>query len=90
MTRERKLVLLDTADPPLLRCDLRVLAHTEARCPVDDLWDPEPGIAGAQLGKMAQLLAQRPGALEAADPVRQILAESKLDTAHALDTTDKS
>ena len=66
---ECDLVLLGAADLPFLGGDLGVLAHAHAGGAIADGRDEKAHIAQVQVGEMIELLAERAGLLELAQPV---------------------
>ena len=89
VAHQRILVLLGAADAPLLRGDLGVLAHAHARRAVGHGRDIEPDVVEPEIGDVLDLLLERPGALELADPVGEALAQPELDAAEAVDAADE-
>ena len=79
------LVLLLAADLPFLGGDFGMLAHAEARRAIGDRRDVEPDVLELDVRDMVELLAERAGLLELAQPVRQPLSQPDLHAAQAVD-----
>ena len=86
MTLERDPILLLAPDGPLLRRNLRVLAHAHARRSVGNGRDIELDIGDLQIREAINLLAERSRLLELPDPIGKALPPAQLDPAHAFHT----
>src|SRR5262245_38385178 len=89
MTLECDLVLVRPRNRPFLRRNLSMLTHAHAGRAIRDRGDVEPDITYLQVRELRDFLGQRSRLLKLAQPVRETLAQSQLDPAHALDPADK-
>src|SRR5580704_16870877 len=85
MALKSKLVLLLTSDVPGLGHIFRVLTHAPAGDAVLHFGNEKPDVGRAQLSKKSDPLCGGARLNNATQPVRQVLSQSDLDTAHAFD-----